>query len=443
MSVNVYSGWSAKTILYNHMGNIDTKQIPLALDVNPISWDNNKSPDGWGNNTITSTVPAGYIVKYSTYYALKGYSKTASLGSDYRSKMYVTLWDYTNKNLNRIDTLYGDVFYDDFWRGWNIGPPIFDKPIPIDYLTNPPDSAVPAYLVGGDPVITIPGGISFSNEVFRYSSPDYVIFQILVRVLVTRDCTTAHITAPICREICVANPTDPACYTSYAEHCLTGDPKEVRTPVCQEYLLSYINKNNGSTIPIDRQFQAYCKKYTSLGDFLTKTLDNPVDRSICGCNITSQQPGISDPNATVLYTNYFNSIAAEWPGFRQLGYKEKCVFGACASSPFVYAGAGRACNVADCIQVALINNNGSVSGDINVDQTCNNYKTGGPGSSIWSNLTSGSGLIALIIIVIVVLIVIVYLFSIIGTQGNSSEINDSNSRSYNSSLQAQLPTYSM
>ena len=439
-SVNVYSGWSVKTVVYKHMGNIDTKQIPLGLDVNPIAWDNDKSPDGWGNNTITSDIPIGYVVKYSTYYALQGNFNTAYFDG-YQGILYVTLWDYTNKNLNRIDSLNVNVAYNYEWREWRIGPPIINGPIPLDYLTNQPNNTVlPEYLVGGDPVITIPGSISLKNETFYSSSPDNIIFQILVRVTVTRDCTSGHITAPICKEICIADPTSPACYTAYSNYCLTGDPNLVATPVCKEYLLSYINKNNGSTIPIDKQFQAYCKKYTGLEDFLSKTLNNPIDRSICGCNITSHEVGVSDPNATVLYTNYFNSVANKWPGFRQLNYKEKCVFGACASSEFVYAGAGRACNVADCIQVSVINNDGTVSGDIIVNQTCNDYKKGGPGTSFFSDLTSGTGLLALIIIIIIVVIVIVYL---LGTPGNSSEINDPDSGSYNSGLQAQLSANSM
>jgi hypothetical protein len=404
-SVTTYSGWVIDTLYKDLPANTYPPPVlqPLKIGDLPIVWDNGQAPDGFQNNTLKSPVPNGYSVMTTIYYAVSG-TWPSSL-AEYPNQVLVYLIDSKNPTVIRSDYVSVNT-KDSFWENWLYGPPVNGNVVPPDFLTTNP---TPPYQVTGNPKIMLPDQIQL-QVLCRGSGCAYTLrnftFQILIRITVTRDCTTANIDSEVCKTICISNPTSPACSTVYFDYCLTRDPALVATPVCKNYLISYINVNQGSNYNIDEQITRYCRKYDKgLEDFIKRTEDNPDDRNLCGCNISADA---SDIRSTKLYSNFYQSLVKLFPGFSELGYKEKCLFGPCANSDFVYAGVGRACNVPACIQVSVINNDGTIGGNVNVDQSCSQY--------------TGFGYIFYIVVIfVVIVVVIVVLYLLISAFTNTSD----------------------
>jgi len=405
MSIKTYSGWVSEVVLLNvDSASIATGQIPLRIPTTNITWDNNEFPDGWAGNTPTSNIPGGYVVKYDIYYALSGWWKFPITQVP---PTIIYLWDYYDLSNLRVDYIPVN-YYPDVNPNWSYGPPVLFGPIPSDYLQKSPTGQKP-FVIPNSQGINIPGSVSINvPRDGPFSDIRSFTFQVLLRITVSRDCST-NIEAPICKEICAANPRSDACFTAYAGYCLNPDnPERIATSTCYNYLVSFVN-NGGRSALIDDQAIRYCeKKYSGLQQFYDATAGkDPVDFNICACNIKSREA--DDPKATVLYQNYFDSVVNQFPGFNTLGQKEKCVFSPCASSDIGYAGMPpNGCNVPACVAIAQINNNGTINGNVTIDQNIS-------GCGQYTDDSVSPWVVAVVVIVLVLILVLLFLILYYGS----------------------------
>src|SRR5581483_8674086 len=142
-----------------------------------------------------------------------------------------------------------------------------------------------------------------------------------------------------------------------------------------------------------------------------------IDQDLCGCHMPAQ-----------FYTNYENSVLAQFPGFKayfqNFGIPTACLLSDCANSDFPTVAMGKHCPVPGCLNVAVFDNNGSIGGNVTVNQnaTCQsiqnfNGNTGGgnTGGNIvtqartwidkyWPWLLLGIGIFVIFILIILIII---------------------------------------
>jgi len=425
--ITTYSGSVTETIINftgEKISELNTSLGTLQLPNLPIIWDNNSSPPGWSPNTLLANIPGGYAVMYETYYAVSGNWK--SLLTVGPNKLKVTLSDYFNpQTVVREDYINVNTSYAALWQDWCYGPP--------DFVQQSAACDSP-FRVTGNPSFNVPGRIALTTVSAARLSGFYIfdlVFQIKVKITVTRDCTATNIDADICQQICQAHPSSESCFAAYTEYCFKGNVANVATPVCTNYIKSFINEKNGSNQIIDNQIANYCSaKYIGLEDYLEKTQDNLDDRALCACHIRSKTK--NDPDAIVLYNNFYESVKTKYPGFEVVGYKTKCLFNECAKSAFPSADIGRQCAVANCVQFTTVDNNGNIGGNVTVDQSCN-------ANSGFSALQ----ILFIIIIVIVIVLLILFLLGVFSRGRKNSTVDNVDSGAYNSSVQTQLPESSV
>ena len=134
-----------------------------------------------------------------------------------------------------------------------------------------------------------------------------------------------------------------------------------------------------------------------------------VERSICACHLNPQ-----------FYQNIQSSLNNEFPGSKLVAEPSRCLFPPCVDSSYKTNSTGKICPLPACVNIAAINNNGSITGGgariIQSGQDCANISKPGGGNEgpvedtktwiekhwVWVVL----GISLLIVLIIVILIVI-------------------------------------
>ena len=133
---------------------------------------------------------------------------------------------------------------------------------------------------------------------------------------------------------------------------------------CQTFIPNYI-QSIGPTTEIDTPLTAACtSKYPGFDDLEECTGPNCLD--ICACHMSP-----------TLYDNLRQSIIAQFPGFQFVAENERCLYPPCVNSDYKTNSTGKQCALPGCIDIAVINNNGTIQGGttINQDPRCVNAAT--------------------------------------------------------------------
>lgn len=364
----------------------------------PVTWMNNETPDGTQNLTLASTFPPGYKVHYTVDYELK-----ASIywdGGD--AWLRASVVDYPNQNSVFPDTILRPNVHDNYTFNyrWAYG-----------------SEEQPQYRVTNG---VVPSRITFTFGKTGTSHLPYAIdWKMHFTVTVVRDCTKDNIKAPICIELCQASPKQ--CYVDYDQVCLQGDPDLIAKEPCKGFFSQYISMNdNGSTHDIDKQARLYCKsRYNGFADLFQgdptrsppiSDADREADITICACHLSANDDPNGDPEATVLYDRYYNSLVSRFPPFAAYGasIQRKCLVPQCASSAFRPVSVpGSGCVVPPCLNFITIDNNGTVNGNIDASASCQSKFGGGGDNPSDSSFTI---IILVIVVILIILIVVLYFY---------------------------------
>lgn len=214
--------------------------------------------------------------------------------------------------------------------------------------------------------------------------------------------------AEMCRTFCLANPNADKCRTNYAARCLhSSDVSLIGQPLCANYYAAYI-KVNGSNAEIDARLREYCKKYKGFGALFNDSKVPGLDKQLCACHLTS--PTVPDSQGTVLYRQFYEEIVGQGNTFSSAAFaaQDKCLLPQCRSSPYLSEEIPvGGCAVPQCFDIANFNNNGTINGDVKIDQKCsiNNNNPNNPPDPF----TQLEGFVIILIIVVIVIIVMVVL----------------------------------
>lgn len=357
-------------------------RIPPSIHVD---WHGN-APQGRSDDTLFATFTQGYEVSYTVQYVLGG---TIYIDSGSAQFVEQTV-DARTGEIQPVNTL-NPTKGAGLWYYWQFGTA----------------NGSPPYTV---PVGVLPGAIRYSVQRSGVKYAPYgMTWHIYYTINVALSCTPANITTQICRDICLGSLSE-SCHIAYDNYCLAGDPKLLATDTCKDFYTKWIAVN-GSDEGIDRQARAYCSaKYRGFQDLFEgrpgiPEADRLRDIQICSCNLVAE-PG-PDPEGTVLYQNFFNSLAAQFPGFGVFGasIQQKCLVPACASSAFKPAGVGPGgCKVPQCISLAsvTVENGGTINGNVTIDSSTSCQQT-----------AAGDGGLTITTVVIIVLAVLIVLYAIL------------------------------
>jgi hypothetical protein len=355
----------------------------------PVTWANNQTPPGIGSLNLASTFPPGYMVYYTVGYELSG----------------TIYWDTGDAYFQESTVSFTDK--KTVVPGTILRPNIKETGV-LRYHW--------AYGSENQPLYVVPNGVVPSRITFTFGrtgikyQPYAVTWNIHYIVNVVRDCSISNITAPICVEMCQADPK--LCYVDYNQYCLQGSPDLIAKEPCKSYLSQFIDIN-GSTADIDRQALAYCSsRYDGFADLLESSPKIPdedriADITICACHLKAKD--VDDPQGTVLYDRYFNNLVAKFPAFAAYGasIQRKCLLPQCASSNFRPLGVPvTGCTVPQCFNLISIDNNGTINGNINTTASCQSQFNGSGNAPSDSSFT----IIVIIIVVILIIFIIVLYF---------------------------------
>lgn len=237
--------------------------------------------------------------------------------------------------------------------------------------------------------------------------------QLFVTLTVT--CETAEqLETGFCPQFCNIPANQQTCFDVYRQYCLvdtnsSGEINIFSSSQCQTFIPDYI-QNVGPTTEIDTPLTAACTaKYPGFDDLERCTGTKCLD--ICACHMSQ-----------TLYDNLRQSIIAQFPGFQYVAENERCLYPPCASSDFTTNSIGKQCALPGCIDIAVINNNGTIQGGTTIkqDPQCVNTATqrgpdgGGDTSNQpteeswferhWVWIVLGVGIVIVLIIIILIVL---------------------------------------
>ena len=206
-----------------------------------------------------------------------------------------------------------------------------------------------------------------------------------------------------CLRYCSTNLSGNNCLASYRDYCFAAEPGATGPSIvlsgntgCQVFFTDYYT-NVGPETSIDNQIDSYCAaKYGSpdvgFAGLFNQTPPSAFEKNLCACHMPQS-----------FYDAYKASVENEFPNFvsfiENLGINERCLVSFCASSPFssndIRRGTDFACQIPACIQVVDFNNNGSIGGNVSINQnnsTCAAIQSGATGTTGGGGNTGGGGI---------------------------------------------------
>jgi hypothetical protein len=223
-----------------------------------------------------------------------------------------------------------------------------------------------------------------SNEQFEMGE---LTLDIDIEIIITTNCANENLveTNNICYDFCSQPTNQDTCLPLYLNHCFSvidGQEHIYTDQGCRTFLQNYISKL-GPNANIDNNLQKYCRnKYPSLVG-LSQSGDQ-VDIPLCACNMEEQN--YEDLAAALSKALGLSTVTS-------FGIPAPCLWGSCAGSPFKTNTTGKPCPVPQCLNIADVNVNGTLGGDVNIRQTadCVNAQIRSGGISTGTGNGTGNG----------------------------------------------------
>jgi hypothetical protein len=195
---------------------------------------------------------------------------------------------------------------------------------------------------------------------------------ILVTVKIQEYCTT-NLESSICQRYC--NETPSLCVQPAINYCFDGtlsySSKLLTSSFCPNFIQTVLSRNDLEGSPnliIDNKINQLCKglgvtpsnyKNITQGGTNDLELDAKV-RDLCACHFDQE-----------VYDNFYDQVIQKYPVLAGIATKQ-CLFPECTGSSryksFKMLGSN-VCPSISCINVATINNNGTIDGPLTIEQT--------------------------------------------------------------------------
>ena len=351
------------------------------------------------------------------------------LGIDYEIKIdfVFTIKSGTQAYCGNIPTINLVVFQGPILSEAN---KIFSSNLPTKGKTGGPCIGTTTYCLGND-CPTTEFSLSFTNDTYLTILPGFSIqvnpwnnnggisydvgtftLEVVANISLFVSCQTGpELESDFCLTYCSTDTNQELCYPQYRDFCLKekgadGNINLFTNKSCDVFFEDYLG-NVGPKAEVDNYLLAACSQYKNVDEF--NAADSNI-QDICACHLDKG-----------IYDRLRDSLIAEFPGFKTVDENERCLFPPCASNATKWPtrDIGRFCRLPACINIASINNDGTIKGgtQINQNNACQNIKnqTGDPGQSPseetkswlerhWVWLTLGLGVLVVLIIVILIIL---------------------------------------
>lgn len=369
----------------------------ITTSINPntspplVTWTNEKgtqipAPPGTNTNFLGASFPSNYIYKLDVQYKLLG-----SCYGDAGTKITFNITTVDTKGNSTVEVIPPSRSKG-LYSYWEYGTKV-------------------SYWTVANPVIPTSLSITVKHTGINYAARN-VFWTAFYTMTIVNGCSDSRlIDNPVCKSFCLSNPQDISCVQNYSAYCLGANQDAIATPLCLNYYSAYIQAKGGSNGEIDSVIRRYCKRYKTFGDLFDSTDPNvQKDVELCACHMTSSvQP---DPNGTVLYENFYKSLVGQNNIFGQAVFsqQEKCLVYQCRSSPFpskeIPPGG---CKVPQCFNVVVFNNDGTINGGVDIDQTVSGCSSGdGGGGGGGGGDSNAIGIIAIVLIFVVIFVIVLF-----------------------------------
>ena len=249
----------------------------------------------------------------------------------------------------------------------------------------------------------------WNNGARNYNVTNFTL-EVVANISLTVSCQTGpELESDFCLTYCSTDANQELCYPQYRDFCLKekgadGNINLFTNKSCDVFFEDYLG-NVGPKAEVDNYLLAACSQYKNVDEF--NAADSNI-QYICACHLDKG-----------IYDRLRDSLIAEFPGFKTIDENERCLFPPCVSNATKWPtrDIGRFCRLPACINMASINNDGTIKGGTQITQACQNIKnqTGDPSQSPteeakswlekhWVWLTLGLGILAVLIIVILIIL---------------------------------------
>lgn len=222
--------------------------------------------------------------------------------------------------------------------------------------------------------------------------------------------TGSDLQTQFCLNYCNQPDNQSLCYPQYRQFCLVesgsdGNINLFTNESCDTFIKQYLS-TQGPQADVDNLINGACAQFTDVDEFNAQ--DTTV-RDICACHLPQD-----------IYDNLRNTLIQEFPGFQYVDENERCLFPQCPSSSYkISVPIGRTCALPQCINIASINNNGTIKGGAQIDQdsrcqSAKNQTGNNAGQPVeetkswlekhWVWLVLGLGVLVVLIIVILIIL---------------------------------------
>lgn len=228
--------------------------------------------------------------------------------------------------------------------------------------------------------------------------------NVVMTVTINFFCSGISLNTEVCTQACETpdNLKNGLCFQNYLDFCFSPAGSGATGPVifenggnnnCNTYFESYLGQQGPGPNPqLDQELSRVCSFITDLDEFN----DQPTDiQGICACHINP-----------AFYQNIENSVNS-LPGGQVVDVPAVCLFQPCVSSVYKPNFTGKVCPVVPCINIADIENNGTIKGGTTINQSCLNTSSS---TSITNYLVFIIPAGIIILIVIIVILVLIFKF---------------------------------
>ena len=418
MSATFFSGWVAINA-FNPSSTpevVRETNIPVDLSLfssttTLINWDQTNIPPQLVNTTPTSVANiVGFDVAYDTRILINGQVRRDCSSTPFTM---ITLNDTNNitttirVNSNTADTGSSGTT---FWTNGN--PSLLIPGIPItqdqwnQILNGSARVTLDTFRIPQSAIFFISTDVCAAYNAYNYT------LTFLLRIYVTTNCQGNNLLSPVCTQFCTVNQD--VCFSRYLNFCLNPQTPIIGvTSQCRDFFADYLTTHRSKNLDIG--LVNYCKKYKGFADLFNadSTVGTPeqraIDLDICACHLSSSTE--PDPDATVLYRNFQASLAQQVPYFNNVGFISQCLVPQCASSSFKpTAIPPTGCNLPQCLNILSFNNNGTINGNVIIDQNseCASISNNnGPTHYTWTYI------LVVVIVVFIVILFLLYIFRVV------------------------------
>jgi len=176
--------------------------------------------------------------------------------------------------------------------------------------------------------------------------------NLVITVKIDLICSEGGLVSGTCLSTCSEQEYQSLCFSAYNQYCLVETDTNNKLNVfgatgCYQFFSQYI-QDTGPSAALDTALTQACSSITGVDSLINSST---TTQNVCACHLNS-----------TIYTNLQNDLDKEFPGSQLVDVPAACLFPICVTSGLKSMSTTKVCPVPACINIASINNNGTVTG---------------------------------------------------------------------------------